>query len=233
MATLSLYRLDQELTDLLELREQILEDSLPGDADLTGVDAEIQAYMEQLPSKVDGVAHVLRHFTEQADFADREIKRLKARKAQIEENAQRLKDYAAAVIEKQPAPAKGCRKLVGQHSTLMLKGNGGVQPLVIAQPELVPEEYRLVIATFRADEYERLWPFMTIPGVMAVPIAKDVKPDNARIREVLMQPCERCDGGTDVLIDDVATGCIACGGTGRNAVPGAHLEPRGQHIEVK
>lgn len=252
-ATLSLYKLDAELTDLLDLREQLLDESLPGDADLTGVDGAIRAYMEQLPRKVDGVAHVLRHFAEQVDFADREIKRLTERKRQAKENAQRLKDYAAAVLEKLPAPEDGTsRKLKGNCSTIYLKKNGSVQPLVIAQPELVPRELHTQTVTVNAATWDEFAAVIVSDEKSRLALSRMIAsrsfqgtrvPSSSLIREALIQPCATCDGAGDLEFVkhsdnggpsyDYTKQCQACGGTGKNAVPGAHLEPRGQHVEVK
>lgn len=227
IATLTLHRLDEELTGLLDYRQQRVEDrEHPAEPEeLAACDTAIREYMEQLPRKVDGVAAVLRHFAEQADSAKREIARLRERKRQIEEDAQRLKDYAAAVLERQPLPAKGCRRLVGAHSTLMLKGNGSVEPLVIAQPELVPDEYcewsgKLTSVEMDAIPLDLEWRFTRAPSP-------------ALVREALIQPCPECEGtGHFDEIRD-ALKCEVCNGTGRASVPGAYLGDRGSHIEIR
>lgn len=242
-ATLSLYRLDEELTDLLAYRQERVDDQQsPASAEeLEACDTAIRQYMEQLPRKVDGVAAVLRYFDEQVEFADREIARLRERKRQVEANIERVEGFAAAVLEKQPQPAKGCRKLVGSHSTLMLKGNGGVQPLVISQPDLIPDELCVWRGELHDTEFCRImrslsaeWP----PEALNVVMSRFTRiPSNSLIREALIQPCAACDGtgAVDVQYEYAQdrVGCAACGGTGKNAVPGAHPEPRGRHIEIK
>ncbi len=237
-ATLSLYKLDAELTDLLSYRAERIEDrDSPASAEeLEAVDGAIAAYMEQLPRKVDGVASVLRYFDEQVEFADREIKRLRARKTQFEENAQRLKDCAAIVLEKQPMPAKGCRKLVGSHSTLMLKGNGGVQPLVISQPDLIPDN----LCRMEGWVNQELWDLAvdmvrtsSTRGTRINDYSLSRVPIPALVREALIQPCATCDGSGEIVNDGPYSACADCSGSGRASVPGAHLEARGFHVEVK
>lgn len=237
--TLSLYKLDAELSDLLAYRHERIEDrDSPASAEeLEAVDGAIRQYMEQLPRKVDGVASFLRYCDEQVEFADREIKRLRERKRQVEEDAQRLKDCAAAVLERQPAPVKGCRKLVGSHSTLMLKGNGGVAPLVIAQPELIPDELCTWRGELHDSVYSRImaglladWPPEAVNALMR---QFTRVPSNPLIREALLQPCADCRGTMSVRVQDDYIPCESCGATGRASVPGAHLEPRAFHVEVK
>lgn len=208
----------------------------------------IRQYMEALPAKVDRVAAVLRYFDEQVEWADREIKRLRTRKSAIEENADRLKDCVAAVLEKQPLPAKGCRKLAGQHSTLMLKGNGGVAPLVISQPELIPDE----LCEWTGKLPNRVY-VMLMRAPMPFPMVEEIArsftrvPSNTLVREALIQPCAACDGSgrTRVALCDIPGSvlnnghtemeqwCPACAGTGRASVPGAHLGERAFHVEVR
>ncbi len=60
------------------------------------------------------------------------------------------------------------------------------------------------------------------------------------IRKALETPCGSCLGAgemQEVDPDDRPIGkpgpCNMCAGTGRQLVPGARLEPRGSHIEVK
>lgn len=246
--TLTLYKLDSELTELLDYRQERIEDAQsPASAEeLEACDIAIRQYMEALPAKVDRVAAVLRYFDEQVDWADREIRRLKARKSAIEENAERLKDCVSAVLEKQPANGKS-RKLVGQHSTLMLKGNGGVAPVVISQPELVPSDY----CVYRL---ELDYPIMNAIMLAVEDAWEDSRvskleeritrvPSNTLIREALIQPCAACDGtepqrccnGVDCACmgKPIEPDCESCGGTGRASVPGAHLGDRGVHVEVR
>lgn len=252
-ATLTLYQLDEELTSLLSYRQERVEDrdSPASSEELEAVDGAIAAYMAQLPRKVDNVASFIRHCEGLIEEDDREIARYKAHKAAVAENLERIKSCAAVVLERQPMPAKGCRKLVGAHSTLMLKGNGGVQPLVISDPLMVPDELctwrgELSHATMTAllaavqmwAEDDRIEGHIT---TRLLGLART--PSNSLIREALLQPCAGCDGeepsrccnGLDCgcMGLPVEPPCEACGGTGKNAVPGAHLEPRGQHVEIR
>jgi len=77
VATLSLYAIESELTDLLDSRDMI-------PADEPGMLAEIDEQIDKLVAaelrKCDGICHTLSHFEKQADLAADEIKRLQARK---------------------------------------------------------------------------------------------------------------------------------------------------------
>lgn len=243
-STLSLYALDAELANLLAYRQERIEDreSPATPEEIADCDGAIQQYMEQLPRKVDGVAAMLRYFAEQVEFADREIKRLRQRKDQAEADSARLKACVAAVLEKQPIPARGSRKLTGAHSTLMLKTNGGLQALVVAQPDMVPDELCNFAFTLESERWAEVRALFQIAGwrdtLAVIEKAMVRTPSTALIREALLQPCGACDGrGFDLVMDGNLNGeaedCTACGGTGCNAVPGCHLEPRGVHVEIK
>lgn len=71
-------------------------------------------------------------------------------------------------------------------------------------------------------------------------ISEEVKADQTLIREALAQPCEKCAGlgireGSQFDAHGSGMGgtCEACGGTGQNAIAGAHLTERGAHVECK
>lgn len=247
-ATLTLYQLDEELTSLLSYRQERVEDrdSPASSEELEAVDGAIAAYMAQLPRKVDNVASFIRHCEGLIEEDDKEIARYKAHKAAVAENLERIKGCAAVVLERQPMPAKGCRKLVGSHSTLMLKGNGGVQALAL-QPELIPGELCYYEGRISYALYCELLDARSSTKELANEFLTAFKqvPSPSLIREALLQPCAACDG-TGLLREcehgpgrciacecDNCDPCDNCGGTGQSAVPGAHLEPRGQHVEIR
>jgi hypothetical protein len=135
--------------------------------------------------------------------------------------------------------AAGKQRLEGHTGTLRIKGNGGVEPLVLDNPPLIPDDYcvwqgQISAAQFRQFSLE----------LMTDPITKlERRPSNALIREGLAEDCPRCDGNGvfegsgfngqwdyGMMPEDP---CNACGGSGKRGVPGAHLEPRGRHVEVK
>jgi hypothetical protein len=86
----------------------------------------------------------------------------------------------------------------------MLKGNGGVEPLEIADETMIPSDCKRATIQMPADEWEGMREHMLDIGMTL--ISEKVEIDNEAIREALAHG----DG-----------------------VPGARLLPRGQHVEVK
>jgi hypothetical protein len=159
--------------------------------------------------------------------------------AGIEANEKRLKEYCAYVLERQPMPAKGSRKLTGADgSMLMLKGNGGVQALTVdgyaegkfSQDSPLPVEYRKVTVQMPLSLYiqiEREFDLEKYAPVIAA------EPDQAVIRKDLASDCEACNGTGKIDAPEALRPCNGCGGDGKKRVPGARLADRGFHVEVK
>ncbi len=124
-------------------------------------------------------------------------------------------------------------------SQLMLKANGGPAPLEITDSANIPAECRKATIELRADEW--LVVRRLVSSVGATIIREDIAPDNGLIREALAQPCNavvngmRCVDGwipNDGPSEDWPI-CTACGGSGKNAVPGARLRERSKHLEIR
>jgi len=221
-----LYRIDVELEDLLEHRQARLDDQQdPATAEeIAAIDDEIQRYIGTLTKKVDGTAGLLLRWKAQQQAIAAERARLKALAQRIESQEQRLRDYIELILSRQPAPAKGPRRLRGETSELVLRANGGPAPLVIAQPELVPHELQIIELSMPYDLWEELLRNAARELTDRIADAKQrILPSNQRIREELSKPCPVCGG----------TGCVECGGTGCQTVPGAYLAERGSWIEIR
>lgn len=202
MESLSLYHIETDLLQLLEYREERQADTTEpaSEEELKAIDGEIQKCMEQLPAKVEGVAGIVRMWRATASQAKSERDRYARIVSAIEAREKRLLAYAADVMILLPEPAKGCRKLMGRDgSQLLLKGNGGIQPLAVDEA-MLPDDFRDVTVVMPLTKWNSVSP--TLPNCRITQTA----PGNARIREAIAR------------------------GEG---VPGAHLEPRGQHVEVK
>lgn len=250
ISELSLYHLDNELLNLLAYRDERLSDSdaPPTDEEISAVDGEIRKYLEALPAKVSGVAAIFRMWRGQVATIKTEADRLAGLRRSIETREAWLKEIVAGVLDHQPEPKKGCKKLIGSDgSQLMLKGNGGVQPLEITA-ELVPDEYQVVTVRMASEKWdnicdliiaavgvERYREFITTEAEV---LAKE--PSNARIREALAQDCARCGGNG--IVDSYEHGgveyeaenpCKECGGSGKAGVPGCRLLARGEHVEIR
>ncbi len=240
--SLSLYHLSSELTDLVSLRMEMVE----AGEDTAEIDQQLTAYFKALPDKVDAVAHVIRHMDYAEKLATDEIQRLNARRRSFASERERLESYVKDVLAALPDPKRGkVKKIEGATSSLQLWPNGGLAPLDIQDPEMVPDEY--CEATIKMDY--ALW-------LQAVTLLRDrwslidglvdVKrePDNDAIRKALEQPCWDCSGAgmvPDANGTQRATNeghippitCPSCGGSGKQGVPGCQLLPRGQNLRIR
>jgi hypothetical protein len=235
---LSLYHLDRDLAGLIEYRQERIADTAdpPSEDELKALELEIRRYLEALPKKVSGTVAVVRHWRSQRMAAKQEIDRLKAIVAHLDSMEARLLEYCGEVLEHQPEPKKGCRKLVGADgSTISLKGNGGVQPLEVYNPDILPDELVRRDFSLSGAEWRELRSLMMIAqwNVLLARIETSMKrsPDNEAIRKVLSMACFSC-GGVPPLTEDVPE-CGSCGGSGKQGVPGARLLERGKHVEIK
>jgi hypothetical protein len=222
-----LWRIDSQLQELLEYRQSRTEDpDTPATAEeLAAVDGEIDRYMQTLAKKVDGVAGLLLEWKARREAITSERARLKTLLERIEARDARLRDYVAMVMGRQPTPGRGPRRLRGSTSELVLRANGGPVPLLVNQPELVPDELKTVEVTLRYDLWQQL-----LRGA-ARELADGIRADarqkitlsNALIRQELEKPCVACGGA----------GCAECGNTGSKSVPGAYLGDRESWIEIR
>lgn len=225
-SSLTLYHLSDELTSLLAVREEMAE----GKEDTSEIDAAIAEYMAALPQKVDAVVHVIRTLESQAELAAAEIHRLSARRRNFASAVDRLKEYCCSVIERMPKPKKGSRKLEGETASLVLKTNGGLQPLDIYDEALVPDEYKIATVSFPAQQISAL----LRAGVIDI-LKTTTDVNNATVREALGAPCWLCEGHGDKPKNSMGEfeSCSECGGSGKASVPGARLLDRSSHLEIR
>jgi Siphovirus Gp157 len=169
----------------------------------------------------------------QHEEADRMAAKAKASKRAKEW----LKQYTVKVMDEH-----GWKHLKTALNTLTIRGNGGVQPLVIDAPEKVPDELCWMEGRIRADLWASLLAYISSDASYRM----ERVPSNTLIREALTKVCSRCDGVGkycpncgDVPCLELETCatvetavCHACEGTGRVVVPGAHLEPRGRQLRL-
>jgi hypothetical protein len=244
---LTLYQIEDELSQLIEHRAERLADKEdpPSPDELAAIEGEIDRYHFAEPVKVTGVVAMFRQWRAQRANIKAESDRLKALDGMLEACETRLKDRVAAALELLPQPAKGSRKLVGMDgSQLLLKGNGGLSPLQVdgwdeerrqwlAGKPILPLELCRMEGWIRADLFELAMDLVRTESKRGTQIndySVRLVPDNEAIRKALENPCPVCDGLGKIPFKDA---CIACGGSGKNTVPGARLRERGNHVEVK
>lgn len=171
----SLYAIDEHLMLLLSAREDLAEENADA-ALIEQCEREIKAYTEKQLAKVDGIAGVLQQFRSWGELRKAESKRYADLAKQAEEDYQRLADYVLALMEE-----RGAKKLEGARYKLTAAGNGGVAPLEIAQPDLVPLELKSVTLRVDADQAEDICEqFLGHVELIGGP-----EPDRRRIRERL------------------------------------------------
>ncbi len=241
---LTLFQIDEGLAELIAYRAERLEDQeQPAtDEERAAIDGEIRKYMEALPRKVAGITAILRKWESERETAQKEVKRYRKIIRGIEENEALLKDRCAEVLEKQPEPKKGARSLTGvDGSKLILKGNGGVEPILIdgwdaerkewiSQNPPLPDEYKIATVRMSMEMYagfeiEFGGKFTNNTLLVAV------DPNSAAIRAALAEPCPACK---DIPMEALGVPiCSVCDGSGKRGVPGCRLLPRGHHVEAR
>jgi hypothetical protein len=146
----------------------------------------------------------------------------------------------------------GRKRIDGERGYLMMKGNGGVAPLLIPDPSLVPDEFSKLEGWVNAGAWARMMAICrrNMMDPTWEPVARWTArvPDNTAIRARLNMACETCAGTGKVVVNTPSKmsaaalesgaeseeiGCATCGGSGKQAVPGAALGERGVHLEVK
>ncbi len=237
--SLTLYDLSRELVELMDRWDD--PDTRPEDR--TAIENDLTIYIEQHVRKVDGVRAYLRHCSIMKAVAKQEARRLSDLSETWEAREQRLKDLCQVIME-----TFGAKRLDGNTGSLLLKGNGGKQPVRIDSPELVPDEFctlnisvnKATWAAFQerleADSNSRL---ALSALISSQSFHGDSEPRKSLIEAELQKPCPNCIGGVMpsgvviVPLTPVEQPCSACGGSGKRGVPGCTLEPRGVHLEVK
>lgn len=211
------------------------------DEELREVEGKIDALGAALAKKTDNAAGVLRRMDVEAKIDRDESRRLAARADRGERAAKWLKGYLLESMR-----SRGLKHIKTALNTLAITKNGGVAPLVISNPTILPDELCKMEGWIRGDawtliqsiisaeweiraggdtsaggEFEPSKYFPTVVHLQRVP-------NNEAIREALNQTCSTCGG-----IVNPWTACGECGGTGKATVPGAQLGPRGEHLGVR
>lgn len=255
---------DPHLQELLEWRRDIPE-QVPSGATLEDIEAlrqEAEAGISEytrreVAKQVDGIAGLILQGRDQLDVIlgpkDRngtrrggEIDRLKARAEQIQADEELVRGLCKEALETLPEPAKGSRQYRGTLHTIKLQANGGIEPLAISEPGMVPREFCRMHGWITASAWQVVCD--TLELIDEIVEGRDYQftrePWPQAIREELEKPCEACKGTGNFFLPPVMAGeqeliassridCTACGGTGRRGVPGASIQPRGFHVRVK
>ena len=250
---LSLYQLESQLSELIEMREQTCESlklaESEGDLpqtierlndDVATIDNAIREYIGAEIRKVDGIRAFWRHCELMAHAAKEEADVQTARSRAWKNRLDRLKDTVKLVMETIPFPDGKPKKLEGRTGALYLKANGGKQAVEIHDESLVPDELCTVTVTMTRAHWrncvsQATW--LRMKDNPKISVGQRV-PSLSLIAERLAQKCARCDEtGEETDLTDSGSGrmqdCGECGGSGRQSVPGARFAERGNHVECR
>lgn len=198
--SVSLFDMTAEIVTLSQAREWAEEE---GDSvRVAEIDAEIKLYLqEQLPTKVDGIRGFIKaqENAEMVHKAEAELHNALAKRARA--NIDSVKKMCLEVMQ-----YFGVNLYKGALHTIKRVGNGGVKPLEIRQPELVPVEYTEYRVKMNGRAY-RYFLQLVANASQAIAVLESAEhgPDTAMIRAAL----ERGE-----------------------AVPGCALLDRGEHVRV-
>lgn len=227
---MTLWNIEQGLADLMEQREAALADPQQFGADLEQIDLAIAEYIKAEVRKVDGVRSMVKHLEMIRDAAKAEAATMQDRAKAADRQLAVLKSAIQLTMEDMEWREGKPRKLEGKTGSISLKGNGGKQPVVITDESMIPDEYRTVTVKMDHDFWQRIT--RALPDLSGIRmVAKE--PSLSRIAAALEEPCGTCNGIGAPWNNSSSVACEACGGSGKQGVPGAILAPRGQHVEVK
>jgi len=245
----SLFIIERALADLCETRQELEEQPAytaeqleEKHAAINAVDAAIVEYITAEVRKVDNIARFLTELKAREKALDYEIDRLSGVRDQTTRTQDRIKAVVLQVM-------RDCdvKKLEGKIGSLKRQGNGGVQPVEIVQPELLPRSMRRVSVTITLDLFDAIYEHLKEPSLRLkwVDKSKDAEPDKEAIREALLkrEPCPKCRGAKTIShiendgrgnVSHVQLTCDECKGAGDvgAGVPGARLAERSEHLRV-
>jgi Siphovirus Gp157 len=146
----SLYDISVAIVGLHEQREQA---EYEGDAArVTEIDGQLKQYLSnELPAKIDSVRNYIRWQENEAKVRAEEAKNQAVLAGRAQDNVARMKDLLLWCLQQ-----LGQTKLEGALHWVRRQGNGGLKPLNIRQPELVPENFKVVTVELRMTEWGKV-----------------------------------------------------------------------------
>jgi hypothetical protein len=182
-------------------------------AEVARLQETLRAYVREEVRKVGRIRGAIKHWEMLAREAREQAKTYSGRATALESRVTRLK----ALVQETMGEI-GASRIEAPAGTFRVQGNGGVRPLVIAQPDLVPESLRtsvmkltkvelryLVKLTDEAMGVSQARETADCIGGKLARAANEARPDEAYIREALKT----------------------------ESVPGCYLDERGEHLRVE
>jgi len=213
----------------------------PREIAIEEADVAIAENLSREIEKVDDIIGFIRFIESGLASSKAERDRQATRVSRFDQLLQQVKAGAKYAIEKLQR-----KRIDGSRGYLLVKGNGGLAPLIVQDETLLPPEVVKLEGWVRADIWARVVPILPIDdgkGWSLKPRGSD-----SLIRAKLAEACATCEGTGEVRVQHPshmstealqagATAevkkCTACAGSGKAAVPGAYLADRGNHLEVK
>lgn len=220
----SFYGIEREVeAEIAEL--YAYRDECETDEERAAVDKAIREYVNPKEvKKIDGLRSFMKHCRTMIHAAREERELQDARAKAWEARLDWLKQYVLGVAE-----ALGKKRFDGKTGYLLVKGNGGVQALTITDESLVPDEFCEVTVTMSIQAWQAT--LSKVKGTFPTRVTEQRCVRSDLVRKALSEPCPGCDGKGKII--QGTNTCPACGGEGTRRVPGARLESRGVHLEVK
>lgn len=226
--SLSLFQIEQEMAELIAVREECVTDEERG-----VVDAQIQEYVCREIRKVTGIAALLKHFKAQAAMAKAEEERAAKWRKRWEANYERLKNMVHGVMLALDLP-----KVEGATDRFRRQKNPAA--LEITDAKLIPEQYLKATIKMPFAEWQRVlealpddfdWPDSDKPSFTVTSEVDTVAVKAACLMKV---PCPECEGHGLQSVADGAIECDTCAASGMvlAKVPGARLV-QGEHLRVE
>jgi len=139
----SIFEIDETLDALVEAAEV---DAEANNGEVSeAVRCALATYAEAFGSKVDRIADYLKSQKAEAEIAQREAERLRARQKAAENHERRLKQMLAWFMQ-----SRNLQKMRGERNTITLQSNS-TGSLVVTDPTQIP-------ATFYRAKIELTWP---------------------------------------------------------------------------
>ena len=236
---LSLWTIENALVELIQAREEVealgeqYEDKA---SELAEIDKAIAQYIRAEVGKVDNIRGFLKHAEMMRDAAKAEADAQANRARAWERRIDRVKGIVYDVMGE-----AGKKRIDGQTGYFLVKGNGGLQPLLVTDEAAVPEECCKYVGWIGGELWRvirQLWPMIErrLGPVEASDYRMARTVDNERTRDMLKSACSGCNGAGNVnSVNEPGETVqfVVCCGSGTEPVPGARLGEMGSHLEVK
>lgn len=210
---LSLFEITNSLSDLMEARQELLDETILTEDQKTEnaealeqVDLAIVEYVTKEIRKVDNIGRFILECNARSSAIAEEVTRLTKIRHRTMSIADRIREMVLQIMRD-----TGVKKLEGEIATLRRQANGGVQPVEIVQPELVPDKFKRITISFCPDDWQR---FVEMHGDR----------DSAEGRILKRAAIESLPTLNKELIREA----LEAG----EGVMGARLAPRGEHLRV-